>query len=183
MEAFKKKFNATTLELPLTERNFHLPINDSLFEEYDRRNRRPEPPKDPNKPDVDDLIYERKMIENRVKKNSYGFDSPDFKFHLKFGKFKQVFRSQENLAKFLLNCLNCLSLWLNLNLFQSFVFKSGLFAIKSKSPEEEDSNETKKLNKIEANGESGLIESNLVEAPSKLRTSFDGIFHTQNEKE
>lgn len=151
--------------------------------EYGRGNRRPEPPKDPNKPDVDDLIYERKVIENRVKKHTYGYDNPDFKFHLKFGIFKQVFRSQENLAKFLLNCLNCLSLWLNLNLFQSFVFKSGLFAPKAKPSEQAGSNEIQIPNGIGLDSsavESDLVEPNPTETPSKFGTSFDSIYFIPN---
>ena len=131
VDDFKNKYNATTLELPLTDENFALPINDPLFEKYDRLYRRVERPKDPNHPDGG-LVYERKKIENRIKKHFYTSDNADFKFHVKFGKFKQVFRSQENLAKIILSVLNALTLWLNIQVFQTFVLKSGFFAGKAK---------------------------------------------------
>ena len=125
MEGFKHKHNATTLELPLTEKNFGLPINDQLFKSWDSLTRPKKPPKSLNTDDG--LISERKVIENRVEKHFYGPDKAHFKFHLKFGKFKQVFRTKENLAKFILNLLNGLSLWLSISFFQTFVLKSGLF--------------------------------------------------------
>ena len=123
MESFSSEYNATTLELPLTEPYFDLPIKDSLFVEYDRLSRKERPSKDRNQPD-DGLIYERKVIENRVRKHHYGSDQQDFKFNMKFGKFQQVFRSKENLGKFFLNLLNALSLWSGFGApFRSFVFK------------------------------------------------------------
>ena len=130
MRGFREKYNATTLELPMTQEFFGLRINDTLFKaffkEWNNQSRSKKPPKNENLAD-DSLIYERKVIENRVEKHFYGPDKADFKFHLKFGKFKQVFRTKENLAKFILNLLNGLSLWLSISFFQTFVLKSGLF--------------------------------------------------------
>ena len=127
MKEFRKAYNATTLELPMTEEYFDLPINDTLFEEWDSLSRQEKPPKSRNQPNGD-LVYERKAVENRVEKHyDLGVENADFKFHLKFGKLKQVFRMKENLAKIILNLLNGLSLWLSISFFQSLVLKSGLF--------------------------------------------------------
>ena len=110
-EHFSSEFNAATLELPLTERYFELPINDTLFQEYDHRIRQKKGAADRTPPDGG-LIYERKVIENRLRRRVYDTDEPHFKFNLKFGKFKQVHRSKDNLAKSILNLLNLVSLWL-----------------------------------------------------------------------
>lgn len=122
-ENFRKKHNATTLELPLTEPYFDLPINDTLFSEYDRSTRPQKSHKDRDQ-SADDLIYERKVIENRVKKQLNQSDSPDFRFDIKYGKFKQIFRSKENMGKVFLNLLNAISLWSGFGApFQLFIFK------------------------------------------------------------
>ena len=126
MEGFKKQYNATTLELPMTEEYFDLPIKNTLFKAWHSQAGSRKLPKNRNQTETT-LVYERKVIENRVEKHFYGLDKPDFKFHIKFGKFKQVFRTKENLAKFILNLLNGLSLWLSISFFQTFVLKSGLF--------------------------------------------------------
>ena len=134
MKRFRKEHNVTTLQLPLTEEYFGFRINDTLFDQLNSLNLTKKPANNPTQPDSG-LIYERKIIENLVEKHFYGADKPDFKIHLKFGKFKQVFRTKENLAKFILNLLNGLSLWLSISFFQTFVLKSGFFG-RAKTPTE-----------------------------------------------
>ena len=92
-EHFSSEYNAATLELPLTERYFELSVNETLFKEYDRRIRQKKRAADRTPPLPEGgLIYERKVIENRLRKRVYKSDKPHFKFNLKFGKFRQIFR-------------------------------------------------------------------------------------------
>ena len=124
---FRRRYKATTLQLPLEENEFGLPINDTLFRQHYDEVQHPRDKSTPN-----NLIFERQIFKNRYFLSKDSNDS-HLVFMMNFHEEKQEFRNGDNnnLAKFILNNLNAFSLWLSINLFSMFAFKFDLFSGRS----------------------------------------------------
>lgn len=117
---FRRRYNATTRELPLEPNEFSLQINDTLFRQHYYE---VQYPRDKSMPGTQ--VFERQIFWNSFSFDPNSNDS-DFVFLINFFKIKKEFRNGENLAKLILNLLNAFSLW-GLNIFSMFVFKFNLF--------------------------------------------------------
>ena len=115
---FKRRHNATTIELPLEREEFGLKINDTLFREFYEETQRP---KDQQLPT--DFIYSRQVFDNsfsEVLQNYLGFS-------IQFDEETLEFRNKNNVAKFVLQLCNAFGLWLSLKIFSLFALDFKLF--------------------------------------------------------
>lgn len=119
MTGFRERYNSSTLNLPLEQHDFHLRIRDRQFDDYckeqDAKHRNAT--LDPN--------YSREFDINHLEEFDDGSERPDFAFRLLFLRKKIHVSAPSNWGKLLLNVMNVLSLWFNLNLFDSFFCKVG----------------------------------------------------------
>ena len=118
---FKRLHNATTTELLLERGEFDLQINDTLFREFYERVQHPKDRHTPAK-----FIYDRQMFDSVLQiGNAFG---NHLVFCIHFYAGKNTYRSENNLAKFILSLLNAFNLWLGLNVWSTFAFRFKLCA-------------------------------------------------------
>lgn len=123
-ESFRAAYNATTWNLPLESDEFHLNINNSLFRQhyyetqYHRDQRTPE-----------NFVYQKESfyyLIDRYDRSEPMNGSVNFEYYFcpfSFSRMGQVKTQEDNLAKIVLNLMNALSLWFNLNLLHTYFFK------------------------------------------------------------
>ena len=110
--------------MPLEKQNFNIKINDTEFENYYEKQEQEDETiaKNPNYERQFATIYKKYLADEFANSSN-----PDFIYRLDFFKKRIVITNEDNLAKFILNLLNVFSLWLNINLFETFLFKTKLF--------------------------------------------------------
>ena len=106
---FTRKYNKTTLNLPLERAQFGLPINDTLFEKYfvDEQN-----VTDHRAPVT--KSYDRQYAVNHLRK-SFKTNRPDFEYGLVHLKRVTIMTTSYSYGTLLLELLLAASLWFNLS--------------------------------------------------------------------
>lgn len=113
-QSFLTKHNASTLDLPLEQQDFHLKINSTLFREHYYREHYPNDRRLP-----DDLVYQNEQAVHSVYAISDQW-MPNFQFGFRKLSFVHVNRSENQLCKTILTFLNGLCFWLNIRMFRTF---------------------------------------------------------------
>ena len=109
---FNSYLNLRTMNLPLEAEHFNYEINNEIFEQFCNQAQSKE-----DERTIENRNFKRRLTVNHLNEED-AKKAFNFRFYIFFFEKKLFITNADNWAKLILNLLNLLSLWLNLNILQ-----------------------------------------------------------------